>query len=569
MIDQSSGGDVSAEVEQILSGPPGKVAFRALCAAIGRAGDPDDLVAYCGRRLAAWPDEVREAPWSWLAALDAGYAKPTLSLVRSLAPRSARPAGTVDFALPDPRSHPEIRGVTRFDFGTYPYEGLAAFVETLDHWDNPRAIRIGGLFGSRDAEVVGKLAESAAVAHLESLDLHVTDGLLIRPGCVESIFLPRGGSPWRLCHVGLQASELIYLMRSELVPALRSADVQVFTVAQARDLAACAELARLDHLAIKFRCGSPGDFPVPGYRAHLGNVIDADDEACEVFFANADLAGLRSLTVAGSENSIGRAGLGARGVDAIVASGVLRRLNELTIKALPLGDAAITRILQGVDHERIEKVVLVNLFATDATASAFVAAGSFPCLRHLDLSHNRLGANGAQQLATEVQLPALEHLDLSGSRVHSPYYEVPEVQPLCDAGTIAWAWSSNATRLRHLNLSATGLGAEGLTALMNSGRLPQLATLSTCPTIRSASGPPHSRTRPYGARCVPSISPSADSTTSPSSHSHQPPQLPTSVVFRWPTTTSDRGERERWPPGPCSRNCGNSTCTTMSSATTA
>jgi hypothetical protein len=75
VIDNDAEGEVEVEVERILDGPPSKIAFRALCAALGRAGSPRHLVSLCGERLASWPDAMREAPWSWLAALEAGHAE--------------------------------------------------------------------------------------------------------------------------------------------------------------------------------------------------------------------------------------------------------------------------------------------------------------------------------------------------------------------------------------------------------------------------------------------------------------------------------------------------------------
>lgn len=209
----------------------------------------------------------------------------------------------------------------------------------------------------------------------------------------------------------------------------------------------------------------------PLWKPYFGNVIDEDDEACEAFFAQADLAGLRSLTVRGTRMGLGREGLGARGVRAVVASGVLRRLTELTLDLLPIGDATITAVLGGIDPEHIEKLALADLVATDVTAAAF--AGAYPRLRHLDLSRNRLGPKGARQLA-DVRLPVLEYLDLSGRAGGSPYYGRPDLQPVGDAGAEAWASSDNAPNLTHLKLAATGLGVAGIAALMSSERFDAL-----------------------------------------------------------------------------------------------
>jgi hypothetical protein len=113
--------DYDAEIERIAGGPPGKVAFRALCALICRAGNPPELVAWCEERIASWPDEEREAPWSWLAALKAGYSRPGWALARSLAPNALR-CGVADVALPDP-------AVAALAFGTIaPRPGLGDYM---------------------------------------------------------------------------------------------------------------------------------------------------------------------------------------------------------------------------------------------------------------------------------------------------------------------------------------------------------------------------------------------------------------------------------------------------------
>ncbi|XVV02256.1 hypothetical protein ACQPW3_33540 [Actinosynnema sp. CA-248983] len=94
----------------------------------------------------------------------------------------------------------------------------------------------------------------------------------------------------------------------------------------------------------------------------------------------------------------------------------------------------------------------------------------------------------------EVRLPALTHLHLNGGDSISPYYGRPDMQPLGDDGARAWADSENATDLQHLDLMATGLGMDGLAALMRSERLGALETLRSCPTTRWVAG----RTAPCG-----------------------------------------------------------------------
>lgn len=463
--------DYGAEAERILQGPPSKLAFRALCAALGRADSPQEFLSSCEERLASWPDTEREAPWSWLAALKAGHTKPVWPLVRSLALKTER-CGTLDAVLPDPRAHPEVRGVTHLDLAWYARDQLLALVEAMDHWDNLRSIQVRGLTET-DEELVARLARTSAIRRLESLNLvDVREDLL---HFRKPPFRPVAGPPWRLRHSSLRAPDLVRLMRSGLVPDLRSADVLVCDIEEAQALADCEGLAQLDHLAIGFRCGHDGRQPL--WKPYFGNIIEQDDSACEAFFAHADLANLRTLRVLGKSMGLGREGLGHRGVDAIIASSVLPQLTELTLELLPVGDATIVNILGAINHDRIEKLVLADLVATDITTGAFTAAGAFPRLRHLDLSRNRLGMNAARQLATDVRMPALEYLDLSGRKSGSPYYGRPDIQPVGDAGAGAWASSDNAAKLTYLNMAATGLGVDGFAALMKSEQLQRLKTL--------------------------------------------------------------------------------------------
>lgn len=458
--------DYDAEIERILDGPPGRLAFRALCALLGRAGSPAHLAERCERRLAGWPDEVREAPWSWLAALDAGHSRPGWRLARSIALRTGHNS-MADPPFPDPRAQPEVRGISHLDLGYFASEELAAVVRNLPHWKNLRRLRTSFLSPS-NGEVVAALAAAPGLTQLEALNLIELREDLFHFDSPP--FRPPAGRTLRLRHAGLRAPSLVHLLRSGLVPDLRSADVIVGSAAEARDLADCPELARLDRLAIGFRCGH--DRRSFAGRPSFGNVIEEDDEACATFFGRADLSGLKVLEIHGSLLPLSREGLGARGVAA--AAGVLPRLTELTLTLLPLGDAPLARVLDALDRDRVEKLILTDVVATDLTAAAF--AGAFPRLRHLDLSRNHLTATGARHLAAEVRLPALEHLDLSGGD-GSPYYRSPVVQPIEDAGAQAWAGSPNAANLTRLDLAATGLGTGGLEALLRSEHLRNLTDL--------------------------------------------------------------------------------------------
>lgn len=441
------------EVERALRGTPTRLAFRALCAAVTRAGAQPELLAWCEEQLSAWPDETRQAPWSWLAALESGFTKPVWRLVRSLDLRGDH-NGLRKLSLPDPRVRAEVRAVSHLQLGWYDHEQAAALAENAEHWEHLRSAEFSGLM-EFDAAALARFAAGEAVTRLESL-VAVRAWESLWHFEIPPILIDR---PTRLRHAGLRAPDLIHLLRNDLAPDLTSAEVLVASLEEARELAACPQLAALDRLAIGFRCGRDGKSPL--WRSFFGNVIEADDVACEEFFSLAKLTNLRSLTVHGTSMGMGREGLGARGVEAIAGSGVVERLSELTLRTLPIGDEAIARVLGAVDPATVEKIVLADLVATDRAADA--VAADYPRLRYLDLSKNKFGAEGVRKLLA-ARLPALEHLDLSGGSGGSPHYSRGDMQPIGDAGAQTVARSCLA--LKTLDLSATGLTSAGLSAVL-------------------------------------------------------------------------------------------------------
>ncbi|MGW6929413.1 hypothetical protein ACWGE0_05050 [Lentzea sp. NPDC054927] len=418
-----------------------------------RAGAGQELLAWCEEQLTSWPDETRQAPWSWLAALESGFTKPVWGLVRSLDLRDPR-NGLRDLTLPDPRVQPEVRAVRHLQLAWYDNEQVSALADLAGHWERLRSVEFHGLM-EFDASALGRFAAGEAVTRLESLvAVRAQDSLWHFK--VPPIRIER---PTRLRHAGLRAPDLIHLLRNDLAPDLKSAEVLVTSADEARELADCTQLASLDRLALGFRCGRNGRSLLG--QPSFGNVIEEDDVACEEFFSRAKLTNLRSLTVHGTQMGTDREGMGARAVEAIADSGVPARLSELSFKTLPLGDDAITRVLGAVDSATIEKITLVDLVATDRCADAFAA--EYPRLRHLDLSRNYLGADGVRKLLA-ARMPSLDHLDLSGSAGGSPHYSRGAVQPIGDAGAEAVARSGFA--LKTLNLSGTGLTQAGLSAVL-------------------------------------------------------------------------------------------------------
>ncbi|TDD59228.1 hypothetical protein E1263_15740 [Kribbella antibiotica] len=313
----------------------------------------------------------------------------------------------------------------------------------LQGWEHLRVLR------TRDA--VG-LAANPALSQLESLDL-------ISGGGTTQPFRPPADRPLRLRHVSLLAPDLTDLLRAGVARKLRSATVLVHSLDEARALAARPELAQLEQLTIGFRCSRNG---VPSSAGlSVGEVVAEDDAACTTFFAAATLSALREFGLLGFPAGRDRQGFGPAGLAGIVASGIFSRLTALTIKDLPLGDAAMIDVLAVLDHDSLDSVSLQNIALSDVAAEGFT--GTYSALRTLDLRQNYLTESGAQHLAHDVDLPALERLDLSGKR--------SEIQPIGDAGAVAWASSHNAINLAELHLAATGLTAVAVPELLNTGEL--------------------------------------------------------------------------------------------------
>ncbi|GLY46927.1 hypothetical protein [Lentzea sp. NBRC 102530] len=70
---------------------------------------------------------MREAPYSWVAALESGFVRPGWPLVRSLELHTDQ-HGMRRLAAPDPRVRPEVRAVRRLKLGRYALEHARAKV---------------------------------------------------------------------------------------------------------------------------------------------------------------------------------------------------------------------------------------------------------------------------------------------------------------------------------------------------------------------------------------------------------------------------------------------------------
>jgi Ran GTPase-activating protein (RanGAP) involved in mRNA processing and transport len=166
--------------------------------------------------------------------------------------------------------------------------------------------------------------------------------------------------------------------------------------------------------------------------------------------------------------------MGQHGLNALIASGVLRRLKHLRLQLLPLGDQGVAALAPALG-KYLQTLELLNVYCKGEGAAALLRSPCMPSLRHLDLSANRIDAKHFVQMA-EVGMPHLQSLDLSGPRINPYYWNVGQ-QPLLDAGAAAWARSPNAKHLKSLRLQNCHLTDEALTEIFRSSQLRSLEQL--------------------------------------------------------------------------------------------
>ncbi|HEX7306394.1 MAG TPA: hypothetical protein VF330_26045, partial [Lentzea sp.] len=156
------------EIGRALRGTPNPWAFRALCAAVMRAGADPELVAWCEEQLRSWPDATRRVPYSWVAALEAGLTKPVWRLVRSL--DLGGRAGMRVLGLPDPLATPEVRAVTDLRLAPFAFRQTMPLPEVAERWEGLRSVEFGGLMPF-DAEPLARFLAGEVVTRLDSLVL--------------------------------------------------------------------------------------------------------------------------------------------------------------------------------------------------------------------------------------------------------------------------------------------------------------------------------------------------------------------------------------------------------------
>lgn len=450
---------------------PSPLAFRALASLLDTWPGDDQAAAidYAEKMLAKWPDAVRLAPWSWCKAVSKGEVLPTWHLVRSLELASSHlTKGTVNLAKM--AHHGNLVHITELFVPTFSDFPELSFLchrpETLPALRKLRAV--DKTFG--DGEVRA-LTESPLWQTLEEFAIEdLTDSLVHRKDA--SRIVPHFIRPDRIRSLSLRSPDLIAAWEANRLPQLRSASVIIRSVDEAREMAARQELAQLTSLSVAFRCGFSGSSP---FEPFLGNVIEADEAAADVFFGKARLNRLETLAIFGYRMGYwGREGLGRLGLDALIASGLLRRLKHLRLELLPLGDKGIAALAPSLG-KHLEMLELVDVYCKGEGAAALIASPCMPSLRQLDLSGNRIDADCFVEMAS-VDMPHLESLDLSGPDINPYYWNIGQ-QPLLDRGAAAWANNANARKLRSLRLANCHLTDAALVATFQSSKLRKLEEL--------------------------------------------------------------------------------------------
>ena len=449
---------------------PSALAFRALLMLLDTWPSDEQAAAIerADRLLSQWPDAVRVASWSRCKAASNGALLPTWRLVRSLQLTTHHLSkGPVDLARL--AHHARLEHITELSIPTYSdSKDLSFLYHRPDRFPSLKKLSATDRHGDGD---VRALAASPLWQTVEEFAIEdLTDSLAHRKDA--SRIVPRFARPDQVRSLTLRSPDLIAAWDATRLPNLDSVSVFIRSVDEARKLASRPELAQLRSLAIAFRCGFSGSSPCEPF---LGNVIEADEAAADVFFIAARLDKLESLAIFGYQMGYwGREGLGPLGLDALIGSGLPQRVKHLRLELLPLGDQGMAALAPALGKQ-LQTLEMVDVYCKGDGAAALSASPCLSSLRRLDLSGNRIDAEHFVQLAN-VDMPFLESLDLSGPRINPYYWNVGQ-QPLLDAGAAAWANSVNARRLKQLWMRNCHLTDEALIAVFQSAQLRNLEVL--------------------------------------------------------------------------------------------
>jgi Ran GTPase-activating protein (RanGAP) involved in mRNA processing and transport len=472
--------DLWNELKEFNNDEPSELAFRALVALLDTwpTDDQAKAIKYAEHLLSNWPDSARVASWSWCKAASKGVVLPTWQLARSLQLMSGHlTKEAIDLTRLE--RHAPLEHITELKIPQYSeFKELSLLYHRPEKFRGLKRLTATDKF---DDGEVRAIAGSSIWQSVEWFDTEsMTDSFALRE---PSRIVPQLDGTCPIRHLSLRASDLMAVWDANDLPKIRSVCVFIRSLDEAKELGARKELSYLQSLSIAFRCGFSGSSP---FGPFIGTVIEADEAAADLFFSNARLNQIENLSIAGYPMGYwGREGLGRLGLDALIDSGVLKRLKQLRLECLPLGDDGVAALAPELGAQ-LESLELVDVYCKGKGAAALIDSPCMSSLVRLDLSANRIDHDHISQLA-KVKMPRLESLDLSGP-VINPYYWNVGVQPILDAGAAAWANCDNANGLKRLRLSNCHLTDAGLMAIFKSSRLHALTELDLSHSSFSISG---------------------------------------------------------------------------------
>jgi uncharacterized protein (TIGR02996 family) len=333
-----------------------------------------------------------------------------------------------------------------------------------------RGLDVGGYW---EPTVPGELLTSPHLTNLRTLRLHrqVAAALPDAP-CLAGLTTLQLGGFYQAPSPLLRSARLGNLMRLEL------GDFEV-PVADLEDLAGSPHLGRLEVLALnRLRLSLPH--------------VDA--------LAGARLSALRQLELSGNR-------LDARDVRLLAGSSLLAAVEFLDLSCNAVGAAGGATLLDGTALPRLKRLNLASN-RLGPQGARDLACLNLPRLAALNLGTNKLGDEGAAALAEwlpDLTSLALPYNNLSADglrRLAGAWPGRPAMlnlswNPLGDEGVRALAESPLAERLEALDLGYAELGDGAARALADSPRLARLATLNLgtnrigCEGLRALAGSPH------------------------------------------------------------------------------
>lgn len=492
--------DGLARLRALLYASPSPQGWTAICDTFSRwpQRDPIDIgVDYAETHLQSWPDELRRAPRRLSDALVEALKNPDIfafprtplwRLIRVLSLTRYRLGNNDAASLNQWGQLPALRSLD-LSHNLIKHEGLASIVaherlEALQHLklrDNPLgdngARSLDGAFPSlrsldlRQTRLEDNglfvLARSPIRRSLKTLDLsennftEVAGRILTRWPQLATL------SELRLSTNALTDDGLGHLLTSPHLEGLEQLNLDSNHIGDQGLVALFTHerLRALQHLSLRNaplnRALSKALADSPLWRRLASLTLDYSslhDHGAILIAAAAQEATLNTL-------SLQATGLSARGVEALMRA-PWPQLRNLTLTSNSAA-AGLSSLASNPNLHTLRQLHLAHTGLNDRSLTALTNATPLGQLQTLNLSHNRLTLRGMRALSEATFTQSLTSLLLAHNKLE-------------DAGVATLFDLGHFPRLRHLDLTRTQTGAEGLNALSRAfqdGRLPQLSTL--------------------------------------------------------------------------------------------